>query len=53
VVLLFGYANIDYVNSETDDLEEMMTMILTSTAFTYNGEIAIALKTGDFIEVKS
>jgi len=39
VVLLFGYANVDYVNSETNDLEEMMTMILTSTAFTHNGEI--------------
>ena len=39
VVLFFGYANVDYVNSETNDLEEMMTMILTSTAFTHNGEI--------------
>jgi Raf kinase inhibitor-like YbhB/YbcL family protein len=37
LVLLFANANIDYANSETNDLEE--TMVLTSTAFEHNGEI--------------
>jgi Raf kinase inhibitor-like YbhB/YbcL family protein len=37
VVLLFVNANIDYANSEINDLEE--TMVLTSTAFEHNGEI--------------
>jgi len=38
VVLFLGYANVDYVKSETNE-EGMMTMILTSTAFTHNGEM--------------
>jgi len=37
LVLLFANANIDYANSETNDLEE--TMVLTSTAFEHNEEI--------------
>jgi len=38
LVLFFGYATVDYVKSETNE-EGMMTMVLTSTAFTHNGEI--------------
>ena len=37
VVLLFANANIDYANSETNDLED--TMVLSSKAFEHNGEI--------------
>jgi Raf kinase inhibitor-like YbhB/YbcL family protein len=39
VVLLLGCTIVDYVNSQTNDLEEMMTLTITSTAFTHNGEV--------------
>ena len=39
VVILVGDAYIGDVNSETNDLKEMATMILSSTAFNHNGEI--------------
>ncbi len=39
VVILVGNAYLGDVNSETNDLKEMTTMILSSTAFNHNGEI--------------
>ena len=38
-MLLFACTNVDHANSQSNNLEEMMTMTLTSAAFTQNGEI--------------